>query len=259
MDNLIFEGENECFLNLTAARIKNEFIWNPTELSQNTTLILNDAEVGVFGDKGNIWPHHGKFLLNGFKYKRLGSMDSTGEVNIDWLLKRKDQHNFQPFEQLAEVLRSNGRNRLANYVVIEKERVRGNQMVGFSKYLNRFWDISVRYGFKPYRPLLIGLVVLIIGSVVFNWGYKNNLFIGKVSEDKSINFNAIVYSIDSFVPIINYHQEDARLPKADRTCELVKEFSCGKILVMYYWFHVTMGWILSTLFIVSFTSLVRRD
>ena len=65
-------------------------------------------------------------------------------------------------------------------------------------------------------------------------------------------FDAFVYSLDTFLPIVNLHQEEHWLPDATS--------SWGKALRAYLWFHILMGWALTTLGIAGATSrLVRRE
>jgi len=81
-----------------------------------------------------------------------------------------------------------------------------------------------------------------------------------VSEDYPA-FNAVVYSIDVFLPIIDLHQQRYWLPNANRGHEvplLICKCKAGALLRWYFWAHIILGWVLSSLWIASVTGLVRR-
>jgi hypothetical protein len=58
-------------------------------------------------------------------------------------------------------------------------------------------------------------------------------------------FQPFVYSLDSFLPIINLQQEDFWQP-------------VPRWLQYYYWFHVGVGWMATTLIVGAFAGLQRR-
>ena len=58
-------------------------------------------------------------------------------------------------------------------------------------------------------------------------------------------FNPIVYSLDSFVPLIDLHQAKYWLPT-------------GLLLRTYHWLHIIAGWALTSLLVVGMTRLVRK-
>jgi hypothetical protein len=60
----------------------------------------------------------------------------------------------------------------------------------------------------------------------------------------SPKFNSLVYSIDTFVPLVNLYQAKYWLPN-------------NRFLRLYHWVHIAFGWILTTLLVVGLTGLVR--
>jgi len=59
-----------------------------------------------------------------------------------------------------------------------------------------------------------------------------------------------MYSIDTFLPIIDFHQESYWLPNPST--------ALGRGIRIYLWFHIGMGWALTTLAVIGFTGLVRK-
>ena len=76
-------------------------------------------------------------------------------------------------------------------------------------------------------------------------------------------FNAFVYSLDVFLPVIDLHQGSCWLPDSTKDFRLpisekVSIPISGKVLCYYVWIEIGLGWVLTTLFVVSLTGLVRR-
>ena len=59
-----------------------------------------------------------------------------------------------------------------------------------------------------------------------------------------IRFNALVYSLDVLLPLLNLRQEETWHPRAG-------------VLRGYLWCHKVGGWALTTMFVIGFTGLVR--
>ena len=83
-----------------------------------------------------------------------------------------------------------------------------------------------------------------------------------VSKDYP-RFNALVYSIDVFVPLVDLHQQKYWLPNASRGDELpiFKVFklpTSGWWLRSYLWVQIAVGWLLTTLLALGLSGLIRR-
>ena len=61
-------------------------------------------------------------------------------------------------------------------------------------------------------------------------------------------FNAAGYSLDTFLPIVSFGQEDAWTQREGTLA-----------LQAYTWAHIAIGWVLTTLGVLGVTGLVRRD
>ena len=64
-------------------------------------------------------------------------------------------------------------------------------------------------------------------------------------------FNALMYSIDMFIPIVDLRQESYWLPRYSK--------EHGWIYVIYMWIHIAFGWILTTLGVVGLTGIVKKE
>lgn len=64
------------------------------------------------------------------------------------------------------------------------------------------------------------------------------------------NFHSLIYSIDIFLPLVNLHEEEAWLPKAN---------GFGYFAWAFLWFEILAGWFLSTLIVASLTGIIKKD
>lgn len=76
-------------------------------------------------------------------------------------------------------------------------------------------------------------------------------------------FNAPVYSLDTFVPLVDLRHAKHFLPSANRHAKWERWPGClngisGRPLRVYMWVHIAAGWTLTTLLVVGLTGLVRK-
>ena len=103
----------------------------------------------------------------------------------------------------------------------------------------------------------LGAAFLVLGMFLF--GFGNHLM--QETADHPVQFNAIVYSIDSFVPLIDFHQERYWLPNADAGAFAVRGvvFHWGQLLRIYHWLHIAVGWFVSFCIVAGLTGIVRKN
>jgi hypothetical protein len=114
------------------------------------------------------------------------------------------------------------------------------------------------------------IFLVCLGAVFFHYGYRHHL-ITPTSEPQSgfdaktnyPKFQAFVYSLDCFLPIIDLRQKGYWVPNANRGSEIVMtpidlRVRWGGLLRFYLWFHTLVGWAFTTLCVAGFTGLVRR-
>lgn len=64
------------------------------------------------------WPPTGKLRLTGFVYEGLGPQQGTLDQRLAWIRRQLPDYSPQPYEQLAAVCRTAGREREARRVLI---------------------------------------------------------------------------------------------------------------------------------------------
>ena len=79
--------------------------------------------------------------------------------------------------------------------------------------------------------------------------------------DEYQTFNAFIYSLDAFIPIVNLHQQNYWLPDTNKG-RILKilgiQTRWGSLLRIYLWVHICLGWIITSLWVAGLTGLVRR-
>jgi len=177
----------------------------------------------------------------------------------------------QPFQQLAKVLREDGDNVGARRVLVAMENQR--RKYGKLSFLTWLWRsilrVTIGYGYRPWYALLWGLAIVTVASLLFARGYSLNAVaptdkeayqIFETHNPKQSNhgdlpayyveFSPVVYSLDNFLPIINLGEKDHWMPNPH-------EGGFGEVLRIYLWVHISLGWLLTTLFVAGLTPIVR--
>ncbi|AFZ22507.1 hypothetical protein Cylst_0130 [Cylindrospermum stagnale PCC 7417] len=244
---------------------------------QQMKLDLRFARVGTLADKANSWPDKDGLYLNGFTYNAISETSPIdSKRRLEWLrLQPTKEFTLQPYEQLAAVLKASGHEAAAIEVLIGKEqdRLEYGSLNIFSYLWNRFLGVTIAHGYRPQYALVFSFGFVIFGTVVFNYGYTNKLIspssnVGpfdssesEVSEDYPV-FNPLLYSIDVFLPIVDLHQESHWLPNSKPGSDknfLFLKIPSGQIIRRYFWLHIVLGWILTSLSVAGFTGLVRSQ
>jgi hypothetical protein len=238
--------------------------------------------------------------LDGFVYDRFALTTDTGAIvpyeaasRLIWL-RLQDHHQSlatQPYEQFAKVLEDQGDEQGAREVRIKME----DYLLPFLPWYTRLWrrvlKYAVAYGYEPWLALYWAFGFVAIGYILFALGYRDGV-IAPTDKDAFTEFqyhaklpagyqpfNAFVYSLDTFLPIINLGLKEKWMPEPDLKPrpkavegtwlgDFVNSqfqnragwhfFHSGQALRVYFWIHLLMGWVLVTLFAAGFTGIIRR-
>jgi hypothetical protein len=252
-------------IDLVGARIGKLLSITGIDSPKSTVLDLRNVKTDVLGDDPKCWPALGGLFLQGMEFERFlqpFSMDSKGRIGC---LRLQDGYWPQPYEQLAKVLRENGDGAGARDVLVakNKDRAKRTELTLVEECWFRFLGPPIGYGHKPWLALPLALVIVLFGSVFFKEGYSHRLVTplsdSAYTEDSAGTryisevypaFHSFVYSMDVFVPVVNLRQAEYRLPNPNRG-------SVGWLLLFWLWFETACGWVLTTLFVVGLTGLVR--
>ena len=231
-------------------------------------------------DDSQSWPQSGRLFLHGLVYEVIDPKAFIGVQNrINWLhLQPTTPFRPQPYEQLAKVFRKDGRDDEATQILITKnqDRAKFTQLTWPQKTWYWFFGKMIGYGYRPWNALWIVFGSILFGWFIFKIGAVAQVITPKKERVKVANgakksspqpdhnpvFCALLYSFDTFVPLIEFQQGNNWLPNTHSTGELRiskkrKLQISGKLIYLYLCFHIVWGWILTTLLVVGLTGLIR--
>jgi hypothetical protein len=236
----------EGVVGFAAATVNRSFQWRDVEGADKCSLRLNSAKLGTLWDEEASWP--AKLYLDGLVYDRIESNAPVGSgARLRWLkLQDNDEFTPQPYVQLASVLNEMGHEVDARRILIAKQK--DPARVKDLSFPRRVWHhilgSTIGYGYRPWQAL-VWIVLLIALGTGFFWNGSDTALFAETKTTGVPVFNALVYSVDAFVPLVDLHQAKYRLP-------------IGPWLQVYLWVHISLGWILTTLLVVGLTGLVRK-
>lgn len=271
-----FSNSGSTALNAKYTRIKGGLILSAMQTKPQGGLDLGRAEAGHLAYDANSWPvkdkpegdepERDRLVLDGFVYGHIVD-DAPGDAQVgyDWLhWQREGPFRPQPYEQLAAVLRRTGHDEDARKILIQKnkDRAKFDKLTPFAGFGHSILGATIDYGYRPQKALLWILAMVLFGWIIFYIGFEAGAMRSPVEEGYTGTPNSLVYSIDTFVPLLDLRQGNYWLPDSEFTGELkMKDFGLpvsGYALRIYLWFHIVLGWILTTLFVAGMTGLVRR-
>jgi hypothetical protein len=190
-------------------------------------LQLGGAKTGRLLDDLKSWRALKGFELDGFVYKTLTGewIDAKSRLSLldDW--QRDNPFRPQPYYQLANVLRELGQESDVKQVLIAKEEARRRSLSWDAWAWNWFLGKSMAHGYQPQWLLILAVFPILLGGLMFAWGYRLHLMIPTKAEAYAAyeqtgqvpafypTFSPWLYSLDTFLPIINLGQKDKWRPR----------------------------------------------
>lgn len=264
----------EGVVSFVAAEVRRYFIWREIVDTKDVELDLRSARIGTLWDDEDSWPERGRLFLHGLEYDRIDdNAPKDAKRRIDWLSRQVgDKYRPQPHNQLAKVLKKEGYEEAAKLVLIEREKLWVKHTAFFkekpfyrnlvkftfykrlvTKSMYKIYGFLMGYGHRLGRAFLIGLVLVIIGHLLFGYGYTKGIIIPKKTlvyvygdgHDKTSprpmalaeypEFSSFTYSLDIFIPIIELNQ--AKYWRVDSEKIIVE------IEIKGYMFRIKGGWL----------------
>jgi len=170
----------------------------------------------------------------------------------------------QPYRQLANFYLGAGRDADARTVAIAQRRdLRGyGRISGPAKIGNWLLDNTIRYGYRTWHAA-IALAVLFVAVAAFFWTGRSYGVVIAAQPPPGVTvqatvctpdypcFNAVGYTADTVIPIINVHQADFWVPNAHASWPW--DWSPGVTYV-----GTALGWLFVTLAVAGYTGLARN-
>jgi hypothetical protein len=231
------------------------------------------------------WTSPGRLLLDGFTYTSFaGEARGTWTSRLEWL---RLQYPFgtreataqyfvtRPYEQLAAVYRAHGQDSDARRIAIaQRNDLRRYGPISRSARI-RSWllNATIRHGYQPLRAVAL-LLAVYLGTFGAFWAAQHHPpsrpsyaldLVVPAKDVKTLQpsptarrctatypcFYPALLALDTVVPIINIHQAE--------NWRLNGDAPFGWALVTISTAATLLGWGFSTLAVVGYTGLVRRD
>lgn len=257
-------GPDRQVVSLHGIQVKNALHWSKIAAEVRYTLNLIDAAVSTFVDDKMSWPPIGELLIDGFRYQRIQSLDERSRPSasrvaerIEWI-RRQPSYVAQPFQQYRNTLLATGYEEDAKRVAIAMRddlRKSGDLSKG-SALGQRVLGALVGYGYAPWRAVGLGALFLLAFTVGWCWADHQNLVVSTLSTDSGSqqqdDFSPLWFSIDTFLPIIELDEQS--------NWEPLRGSGWMSFAVLWlYRIEIVAGWAFSTVFVLAFTGIIRRE
>ncbi|HXP19256.1 MAG TPA: hypothetical protein VN840_06375 [Streptosporangiaceae bacterium] len=200
-------------------------------------VLLSHSRLGIFRDDQT--GRASRLQLDGLTYEVL-EPQLPARQRLRWLTLGMNGHQPQPFEQLAAMYTSIGEPAEARRVLYARERHQRAAKTAPGRAWSLLQDVTVGYGYQPWRAALWFAVLLALGSAVFAASPPRAL-----SPATAPHFNPVAYSLDLLLPLVDLGQKHAFDPTgADQ------------------WFSyllIAAGWILATAIAAAAARIIRRE
>src|SRR5262249_47072588 len=154
---------------------------------------------------------------------------------------------------------------------------RRSEISGTLGVWNRLLEVTIGYGYRPLRALWWMAGFVAIGTLLFGLGYLTRIvtptdpaayrsFVESGTTPSHYPpFNALIYSLENFLPVVALHQEEYWRPNPLHSVRgepssgvdgAAVGIRAGRLLRWYLWFHILAGWTLTPLFFAGLSGLV---
>lgn len=252
---------------------------------------FTDTKTSFLADDPARWPE--RFIISGFTYERLEQPQGRPTVKTwdhvarcAWL-RRQAVYDAGPYEQAARVFRQHGYADGAKAILVAQHRHARSAISGRGagprRALDTAYSLTVAYGYQPARVawLIAALLVLVAvtfqvpaaratmrattsaGTVYTTTGplLTQGIAVTGASAGTRVQrtdpcgdgqvrcFNSAFYAIDTVIPLISLDQRTTWYPDP----------SAHYGSVMQWWLNIAtiLGWVLSSVFVLSLASLAR--
>jgi hypothetical protein len=198
---------------------------------------LRGSQLGLLHIPPEVWPAHVK--LDGPTYASLAPRLPASQ-RLQALERDEDGYVPHAYEQLAAAYRRVGDDTQARAVQLAKQRRHRTTLSWYAKLWGHLQDATVGYGYRPTRAMTWLLGLLVIGTIVYGIHHPQ-----PIDPGKPPSFNALVYTLDLLLPIIDFGQEKAFSPEG-----------------AYQWLAyllIAAGWILATTVVAGITRAVSHQ
>jgi len=253
---------------------------------------FTDATTTFLADNPETWPE--RFVISGLTYSRFDSPEGAppgavwdSAARSNWL-SRQTTFDSGPYEQAAKVFRQHGYSREAEQILIAQNAHARRTSRDAAAWPRRAADAlyaTVAYGYRPARVLwLLGALLLLVATTLAIPAARDTLRATNSSGDVYTTsgplitsaaqagqaspagnrterqdscgdgavrcFSPVLYAIDTVIPLISLDQRSTWYPDPDAPG--------GQLMLWWLNLSTILGWLLSSIFVVSLARLSRN-
>ena len=138
--------------------------------------------------------------------------------------------------------------------------------------------VTIGYGYRPLRALWWILGFVLLGALLFRWGYGSGLI--TPTEENAYRafidsgtpplhyppFSSFVYSLENFLPVVDLHQGTYWRPNPHHhpsnhrsKVKWADNILSARLLRCYLWIHILAGWTITPLLFAGLAGLLHND
>lgn len=205
----------------------------------------------------------GDLTISGLTYRSLAVAGADWRKWLHWIRSHTRGYTAQSYWQLAGVERAGGNDVAVRRILIAQQddlRIRGEFDSLWSRLRHRLWGLLAGYGYRIGRTVVTTLVVLVVAGLLGLWAGHTPIRDGRYAAGHTSR------SEQPFTPCSTFEQIglgiDRGLPLAvtgvRERCDLDTISRRGQAFAMAIWLLQVAVWILATLVVVGYSSLIRR-
>jgi hypothetical protein len=165
---------------------------------------LSHAQFEIIKDDPAQWP--AELSLEGTTYQALEPRLPARD-RLRWLDRDPRGHQPRAYEQLAAYYAAIGQPVQSRLVMYARERTEARTKPPLARTWTLLQDVTVGYGYQPWRALAWLVALLVVGSVTFALAPPPPL-----QASTAPHFNPVFYSLDLMLPLVNLGQKYAFNP-----------------------------------------------
>lgn len=167
-------------------------------------VLFGRARAVSVSDSEHLWHADGTVDLEDFAYQAMTSQpEASVQTRLAWLRRVLPSYDPDPYERLAAVYSSAGREERSRLVLLVNQRRRHASMRLPGRVFGWIQEVTVGYGYRPLLALLWFVAAWALGAYWFSEHYQPVLV---DPEDQPI-FNGTLFALDTLLPIINVGQD----------------------------------------------------
>ncbi|MDX8033873.1 hypothetical protein SK803_26930 [Lentzea sp. BCCO 10_0856] len=205
----------------------------------------------------------GELSISGLTYRSLAATGADWRDWLHWIRSHTRDYTAQSYWQLAGVERAAGNDVAVRRILIAQQddrRIRGEFESRWSRLRHRLWGLLSGYGYRIGRTVVATLMVLVLAGLLGLWAGHTPI------RDSRYAAGHTSRSEQPFTPCSTFEQiglgVDRGLPLAAtgvrERCDLDTISRRGQAFAMAIWLLQVAVWILATLVVVGYSSMIRR-